>query len=172
MVVKEFDSKTSRVPWLERTGFVSHLAGLRDAEIKSSYQLPNRQRDGDCQLVRICEAAELVLRDAYNLCSDMSPDWKMTQQRANILNQFSAGASGGADGFWYYKNASTLTKYFTTFKRLLVYYFRVVHSADRHFTQTQAEQVLPEEVIQHTKQQRQAADEVVAALTIVSNSSL
>ena len=35
-VVKEFDAKTSRVPWLEQTGFVSHLAGLCDAEIKSS----------------------------------------------------------------------------------------------------------------------------------------
>ena len=164
IVVKEFDSKTSRVPWLERTGFVSHLVGLRDAEIKSSYQLPSGKGDGEDELVRICEAAELVLRDAYKLCSDMSPNRKMTQQRANILNQFYAGASGSADGFRYFKNASTLTKYFATFKKLLAYYFRVVHSADGHFTRTQAEQVLPEEVIQNTKQQRQAADEVVAAL--------
>lgn len=164
IVVKEFDSKTSRVPWLERTGFISHLAGLLDVEIKSSYQLPNGNGDGEGQLKRICEAAELVLRDAYKLCSDMSPDRKMTQQRANILNQFYAGASGRADGFRYYKNVSTLQKYFATFKRLLAYYFRVVHSADEHFTRTQAEQVLPQEVIQHTKQQRQAADEVIVAL--------
>ncbi|KUJ07668.1 uncharacterized protein LY89DRAFT_742439 [Mollisia scopiformis] len=32
----------------------------------------------------------------------------MTQQRANILNEFYAGASGRSDGFRYYKNASTL----------------------------------------------------------------
>ena len=58
----------------------------------------------------------------------------MTQQQANILNEFYAGASGKADRFRYYKNASTLVKYFTTFKQLLVYYYRVVYSKDRHFT--------------------------------------
>ncbi len=97
MVVKEFDSKMSRVPWLERTGFVLHLAGLRDAEIKSSYQLPNRKGDGEGQLLRICEAAELVLRDAYKLCSDMSPDRKMTQQRANILTLVSPPSTHSKD---------------------------------------------------------------------------
>lgn len=38
--VKAFNSKTARVPWLERTGFPSRLVGLKDEEIKSSYQLP------------------------------------------------------------------------------------------------------------------------------------
>jgi hypothetical protein len=32
----------------------------------------------------------------------------MTQQRANILNEFYAGASGKADGFRHFKNPSTL----------------------------------------------------------------
>jgi hypothetical protein len=85
-------------------------------------------------LVRILAAAEAVLRDAYQLCSDRSPDRKMTQQRANILNEFYAGASGKADGFRYYKSESTLVKYFTAFKQLLVYYNRVVYSEDGHFT--------------------------------------
>ena len=58
----------------------------------------------------------------------------MTQQRANILNEFYAGASGKADGFRYFKNASTLVTYFTTIKQLLVYYYRVVYSEDGHFT--------------------------------------
>ncbi|OBT60338.1 hypothetical protein VE03_10358 [Pseudogymnoascus sp. 23342-1-I1] len=74
---------------------------------------------------------ESVLRDAYALCSDTSPERKMTQQRANILNEFYAGASGRADGFRYYKNPSTLVKYFSTFKQLLVYFFRVVYSFTR-----------------------------------------
>ncbi len=39
--VEAFNSKTARVPWLERTGFPSHLVGLKDEEIRSSYQLPS-----------------------------------------------------------------------------------------------------------------------------------
>jgi hypothetical protein len=31
------DSRSARVPWLERTAFPSHLARLKDEEIKSSY---------------------------------------------------------------------------------------------------------------------------------------
>ena len=36
----------------------------------------------------------------------------MTQQRANILNEFYTGVSGKADGFRYRKDPSTLTDYF------------------------------------------------------------
>jgi hypothetical protein len=64
-------------------------------------------------------AAEGVLRDAYQLCSDSYPERKMTEERANILNEFYTGASGRADGFQYFKNPSTLTKYFTAIKQLL-----------------------------------------------------
>jgi hypothetical protein len=172
-VVHDFgDSRSARVPWLERTGFPSHLVGLRDEEIKSSYQLPRaaaRERDAgpesnNVDLVRIVHAIEAVLRDAYALCSDTSPRRKMTQQRANILNEFYAGASGRADGFRYYKNPSTLVKYFTTFKQLLVYYYRVVYCEDGHFTWTQPDQTLPAKAIQPTAPQRQALQEIVDAL--------
>ena len=47
-VVEDFELKTSRVPWLERTGFPSHLAGLSDKEVKSSYRLPNKGTAGVC----------------------------------------------------------------------------------------------------------------------------
>lgn len=129
-IVEAFESRASRVPWLERTGFPSHLVGVLDAEIKSSYQLPEGcvgrrgrpaeegMEGGDKRLLRICNAAEVMLQDAYLLCSDTSPDRKMTQQRANILNEFYAGSSGRSDGFRYYKIPSTLVKYFTTFKQL------------------------------------------------------
>ena len=112
---------------------------MKDEEIKSSYELLPKKVAGtgaqDANLVQILVAAEALLRDAYNLCSDISLDRKMTQQRANILNEFYARALGKADGFQYYKNASTLVKYFTTFKQLLVYYYRVVYSEHGHFTQ-------------------------------------
>ena len=131
-------SRSARVPWLEQTDFLFYLARLRDKEIKSSYELPPQRAPNvdtkEPNLTRIVAAAEAVLRDAYQLCSDTSPDWKITQQRANILNKFYARASRKADGFRYYKNASTLVKYFTTFKQLLVYYYHVVYSQDKHFT--------------------------------------
>lgn len=88
----------------------------------------------------------------------------MTQQRANILNEFYAGASGRADGFRYFKNPSTLTKYFTAMKQLLVYYYRVVYKEDGHHTRTQPDQTLPADVIQPTTQQLQAMDEIMTAL--------
>jgi hypothetical protein len=101
----------------------------------------------DPNLVWILVAAKAVLRDAYRLCSDTSLDQKMTQQQANILNEFYAKASGKADGFWYFKNVLTLVTYFTTIKQLLVYYYRIVYCEGSHFTQAKLDQVLPKDVI-------------------------
>ena len=141
---------------------------MRDEEIKSSYELPpKKELDADAEdadLVRIVAAAEAVLRDAYQLCSDTSPDRKMTQQRANILSEFYAGASGKADGFRYFKNASTLVKYFTAFEQLLVYYYRVVYCEDGHFTQADPDQKVPRDAIRPTAPQAQAMGEIMEAL--------
>ncbi|KFY83568.1 hypothetical protein V498_07970, partial [Pseudogymnoascus sp. VKM F-4517 (FW-2822)] len=90
------DSRSARVLWLERTGFPGHLVGLKDEEIKSSSQLLRKSEGdekADVDLVRIIHAAESVLRDAYALYSDTSPERKITQQQANILNEFYARAS-------------------------------------------------------------------------------
>ena len=173
-IVHDFgDSRSERVPWLEITGFLYHLSTLQDKEIWSSYKLPPKkelevamQDTKAPDLVRIVVAAEAVLRDAYELCSDTSPDRKMTQQRANILNEFYAGASGKADGFRYFKNASTLVTYFTTIKQLLVYYYQVVYCTGGHFTRAGPEQKLPGDVIQPTAQQVQAMDEISEALRL------
>jgi hypothetical protein len=41
-IVHDFeDSRSARVPWLERVGFPFHLKDLLDAEIYSSYKLPS-----------------------------------------------------------------------------------------------------------------------------------
>jgi hypothetical protein len=57
---------------------------LKDEEIWSSYKLPPKkelnagsENTEDPNLVRILVAAEAVLRDAYRLYSDTSPDRKM-----------------------------------------------------------------------------------------------
>ncbi|KFY17402.1 hypothetical protein V492_00706, partial [Pseudogymnoascus sp. VKM F-4246] len=112
------DSRSERVPWLER----------------GSYKLPPKKEvEGrakgatDPNLARILAAAKAMLRDAYEL------------------------ASGKADRFQHFKNPSTLVKYFTTIKQLLVYYYRVVHYEGGHFTQATP---------------GQAIDKIVAALAI------
>ena len=87
------DSRSERVPWLyDLTGFPYYLTMLKDKEIWSSYKLPpkkelNASSEGtkDPDLVRILVAAKAVLRDIYQLYSNILPDRKMIQQRANIL---------------------------------------------------------------------------------------
>jgi hypothetical protein len=136
------DSRLERVLWLYNlTGFLYHMSNLKGEEIWSLYKLPPKKEPDsssentkDPDLVRILAVAEAMLRDAYRLYSDTSPERKMIQQRANILNEFYAGASSKADRFRYFKNASTLVTYFTTIKQLLVYYYRIVYCDDSHFT--------------------------------------
>lgn len=177
MIVQDFtDSKSSRVPWLTRLGFPAHLKGLRDDEIRSSYTLPpKRVLDGcgddtdsntDPDLIRILVAAEAMLRDAYELCSDTSPDRRMTQQRANILNEFYSGASGRSDGFRYFKNPSTLRSYFAKAKQLLVYFYNVVFLEDGHFTRERDGQVVPHDTIAVTESQLQAIGAIMDALRL------
>ncbi len=171
-IVQDFGtSRAERVPWLERTGFPSHLQGMKDSEVLSSYRLPSKKEcDGEAKgaedpdLIRILAAAESVLRDAYRLCSDTSMARKMTQQRANILNEFYAGASGRSDGFRYFKNESTLVKYFATMKQLLTYCYRVVFSETGHFTRSEPEQALPADIIQESGLQARAASRIMEAL--------
>jgi hypothetical protein len=176
-------SRTERVPWLARTGFYSHLEGLRDEEIKSSYTLPPKKvldacgmgrsievhADGesglDLDLVRILVAAEAMLRDAYGLCSDTSPARKMTQMRANILNEFYDGPGGRkGHGFRYFKNESTLSKYFKRIKEMLAYYYNVVYQEGGPFTRDRPDQRLPADVIEASATQRRAMQGIIDIL--------
>ncbi|TVY74225.1 hypothetical protein Focb16_v005475 [Fusarium oxysporum f. sp. cubense] len=123
------ESRADRVPWLVRTGFATHLRGLRDAEILSSYVLPRSldlggrddeddndddsdvdddDDDVNTDFSRILTAADGTLMDAYTSCSDASPDGKMTQQRAKRLSNFRGGednmSSAKASKFREFKN--------------------------------------------------------------------
>ena len=171
-VVQDFtESKSSRVPWLVTLGFPAHLRGLKDDEIRSSYMLPPKRVLDNCDehtvpsvdpiLDRILAAAEEMVSDAYELCSDTSPGRRMTQQRANILNEFYCGASDRSAGLCYFKNASTLRSYFAKTKQLLVCFYRVVYQEDGYFTREQDDQVLPHDTIIVTEPQTQAMDAVM-----------
>ncbi|KAG8673877.1 hypothetical protein FPOAC1_007196 [Fusarium poae] len=191
-------SRADRVPWLVHTGFPTHLQGLRDTEIMSSYALPRSGDDDDddgggggdgddddddddddgeeeggavdtdIDLRRILAAAESTLRDAYKLCSDKSPDRKMTQQRAKRLSNFRSDdshmSSAKARKFRSFKNESSLTSYFRITKQLLAYYYRVVYRVDGHFTREGESHAVPQDIIETTPLQRQAMEDVIGAL--------
>lgn len=55
-------------------------------------------------------------------------------------------------------------KYFTTFKQLLVSYYRVVYSEDGYFTWPIQTRKVPKDAIQPTAQQVQAIEGIIAAL--------
>ncbi|KAJ9421294.1 hypothetical protein QL093DRAFT_2576904 [Fusarium oxysporum] len=191
------ESRADRVPWLIHTGFPTHLRGLRDTEIISSYALPRSidpLDDGICSeddeddddhndddenkgdgtgrtatdLRRILAAAEGMLRDAYRLCSDKSPERKMTQQRAKRLSNFrgedSKLSSIKADKFRSFKNESSLTSYFRIQKQLLAYYYRTVFRADGHFTRERDDQIVPRDTIEATSMQQQAMKNIISIL--------
>ncbi|KAK2468840.1 hypothetical protein H9L39_19602 [Fusarium oxysporum f. sp. albedinis] len=183
------ESRADRVPWLVRTGFATHLRGLRDAEILSSYALPRSldlggRDDGDdddddsydfgdeddvnTDLSRILAAADGTLMDAYTSCSETSPDGKMTRQRALRLSNFRGGednmSSAKASKFREFKNGKSLKSYFRIAKQLLVYYYRVVFRDDGHFTRESNDQVLPGDVVEATSWQKKAMQGIINAL--------
>ncbi|EFZ03297.2 tlh3 [Metarhizium robertsii ARSEF 23] len=113
--------RADRQPWLVHTGFPTHLRGLLNTEIWSSFKLPKKKNmlfqsgrtkveektddhgidvagdDGEDEgeeedLRRILTAADALFESAYTLVSDRSPNRKMTQQRAQILSDFAWGA--------------------------------------------------------------------------------
>ncbi|KID83861.1 telomere-associated recQ-like helicase [Metarhizium guizhouense ARSEF 977] len=157
--------RADREPWLVHTGFPTHLRGLTNTEIWSSFKLPKHRdtlfqskRDKDnanrCEndndeageedeedddLRRILAAADALFRSAYTLVSDRSPNRKVTQQRAQILSDFAwgAGKKGKDTAFRRFKNPSSLAEYFRTMKQLLMYYYRVVYCDDGHFSRPQ-----------------------------------
>ena len=78
-IVQDFeDSRSAQVPWLKKTAFPSHLAGLTDNEIKGSFKLPSKKTkdkdNRDKDLRQILDAAKALFQDAYQLCSDASPN--------------------------------------------------------------------------------------------------
>jgi hypothetical protein len=170
-------SRTERVPWLEKTGFPAYLAGLQDSQIKSAYKLPSKDpakaTDNDRDLARILAAMQALLDQAYQLCNSTSPDCKMTQQRANILNEFYTGVSGKADGFRYRKDPSTLTDYFQVWQQLLAYYWRVVRTEEDYFTTANqpAPALLPN-ALQPTPSQARATQDILAALALAPDQDL
>lgn len=176
-----------RERWLIYMGFPTHLRGLREDEVKSSFTLPKKTGilkgqthskqgnsggskeldEGDeWELKRILAAVDSLLRKAYNLVADRSLERKMTHQRAQQLSDFAAGSDkkGKDIAFRCFKHESTLVAYFRKMKELLVYFYRVVHRKDGHFTRDAEGQTLPEDVMNPTPGQLKAMEDMIAVV--------
>ena len=170
------DSRSARIPWLERTGFVHHLQGLDGREIQRSHNLAAGDSDNadERRLRRVLAAATSLLHNAYKLCKDTSPNRKLTQQRAVILSDFYPVSLGGVGGkgkvtaFRAFKNPPTIARYFRKAKQMLAYVYRVAYHDDGHFTRRepspgQAEEdvlPLPQGIIQLSPAQLRALADI------------
>lgn len=179
MVDKE---RTERVPWLNKLGLTPYLAGLSDAEVKSSYQVPqwrhlanneegdeddhdasrsssddNSDREDDETLSIIVGATKEMLTQAYNIVDEDSEECRLTEQRAAILSKFSKEPISKQRYFFRaYKNTATLEKYFLTMQQLVAYTYRVAYAPTGHFTQRSGNTVLPQHRIRLSPRQQSA----------------
>jgi hypothetical protein len=165
--------KSEVIPWLRATGIAEHLQGLQKDEIATAIALPLAvDRETDFVLPRLLDILELVLREAHSWCFP-GPDQKLTWPRQLALSRFqkntplaTASVSRRIKGFDPYKEASTLVRYFRSWKQLLCYHYRVVYKGG-HFTQRVGgakEQPTPDKTIQVTSTQQETWDYVVKIL--------
>jgi hypothetical protein len=165
--------KSEVIPWLRATSIAEHLEGLQKDEIATAIALPLAvDRETDLVLPRLLDVLELVLREAHSWCFP-GPDQKLTWPRQLALSRFqkntplaTASVSRRIKGFDPYKEASTLVRYFRSWKQLLCYHYRVVYKGG-HFTQRVGgakEQPTPDKMIQATSTQQETWDYVAKIL--------
>lgn len=156
-VVEGFDSHLSTVlPWLQTTGIVDHVGGLKKDEIGAAIAL--RMSDEEPGLERIFETMEETLRKAHGYCFD-GPDCMLTWQCRVILGRFQSAqveTLGKTRPFEPCKNPGTLRKYFKLAKQLLAYIYRVAANRNYHFTRDSEELRRPEDVMALTSEQARA----------------
>ncbi|KAK3669171.1 hypothetical protein LTR78_010947 [Recurvomyces mirabilis] len=156
-MVEGFDSHRSTVlPWLQTTGIVDHVGGLKKDEIQAAIVLTIS--DEELGLERIFKTMEDVLRQAHGYCFD-GPECMLTWQCRVVLGRFQSAqveTLGKTRAFEPHKNPGTLRKYFRPAKQLLAYIYRVVANRGHHFTCDSDDFRRPEDVVTLTSDQARA----------------
>ena len=128
-------------PWLRKSRFHHHLAGIKGSLIVSACQVPRSLSD-DARLYLIVLAGERVIRKAYELVE------KLYHVDARTLNTFQVGVLT-QDPFQGLQNAQSLSNYVKAFQSLLCYFIRV------------ADNYLEREMFVVTQEQREALDKTL-----------
>ena len=150
-----FDAHVSTVvPWLDTTGIVDHVKGLKKDQIKAAIVLPPSDEQSPIQI--ILAETEKMLREAHSWSFD-GPECRLTWPCRVVLGRFQSSQielMGKTRAFAPKKDATTLKAYFTVIKRFLVYLDRVGTSRDHHFSiDADSKGTVPEEVMELTHEQ-------------------
>jgi len=156
-VVEGFESHRSTVlPWLQTTGIVDHVGGLKKDEVAAAVTSTVAEEESD--LGCIFQTMECILREAHRQCFD-GPDCMLTWQCRVVLGRFQSAqveTLGRTRPFEPCKNPGTLQKYFKPAKQLLAYIYRVAANRDYHFSRDSEELRRPEDVVSLTSEQARA----------------
>ena len=104
-------------PWLRKSTFHQHLAGL-DSELIATSHPPPKSDEDDQRLYELIWSVERVLQKAYELVPNL------LHVDARVLNTFQAGTTS-QDPFQLLQNKSSFQNYLAVFQSLLCYYVRV-----------------------------------------------
>lgn len=152
--VEGFDSHRSAVlPWLQTTGIIDHVGGLKKNEIRAAITLT--LSDEEVCLGSIFEAMESILVKAHSYCFD-GPECMLTWQCRVVLSRFQSAqveSVGKTRPFEPCKNVGTLRTYFRPAKQLVAYIYRVASNRDYHFTADSDDVRRPEDVMALTSEQ-------------------
>lgn len=157
-IVHGFDSHRSAVvPWLRRTGIEMHTRGLLKNEMFASFAVPTNA-DTEPELFLMIDVLSDLLSEAHGRCFD-GPDCILTWPRQLALSRFHTTSVPGQKmrAFEPKKEPSALMTYFSYWKQLLTYCYRVAHGAG-HFRRDggTAQQQVPEDCIRLTGDQAKA----------------
>ena len=107
-------------PWLRKSRFHKHLAGVEGELIETSCSVPQSMRE-DARLRHIALSVDRVLRKAFDLVEDLH------HLDAKTLNTFQVGTVT-QDPFQRLQNPRTLANYINVFQSLACYFIRVSES--------------------------------------------
>lgn len=150
-----FDAHVSTVvPWLDTTGIVDHVKGLKKDQIRAAIALP--APDDRSPLHAILTETERMLREAHSWCFD-GPECMLTWPCRVVLSRFQSSQIeqvGRTRAFAPKKDATTLKTYFSTAKRFLAYLDRVAVGRHHHFSiEPDSNGTAPEEIMELTDRQ-------------------
>ena len=109
-------------PWLRKSRFHKHLAGIEGEVVEISCSVPQSMRE-DARLRHFALSVDRVLRKAFDLVEDLH------HLDAKTLNTFQVGTIT-QDPFQRLQNTRTLANYINVFQSLACYFIRV---SEGHF---------------------------------------
>jgi len=157
--VQAFQHVSEITPWLKRTEFHAHLAGVEKDDLPSSYQVPKAGEDQSLNLV--CQSVNRVLQDGMDKLSNRSTGAQLHRIDRQQLNSFQANVTQ-QDPLDRLQDTRSFTAYSLTWQKAVCFYFRVEndHFSDhRIFSATEVQRrtavALLDEAMSQTREKKE-----------------